>query len=69
MVVVRRSHIADESLQVGIPEMTVQNVLHQTLKFHAFKIQILCEIEDTNWHTRVEFENLMLNVVDEDNFL
>ena len=54
---------------MGIPEMTVQNVLHQTLRFHAFKIQILCEIKDTNWYTRAEFENLMLNVVDEDNFL
>lgn len=49
--------------------MTVQNALHQTLRVHAFKIQILCEIEDTNQYTRVEFENLMLNVVDEDNFL
>lgn len=66
---VRRSNIADQRLQVGIPEMTVQNVLHQTLRFHAFKIQILCEIKDTNWYTRAEFENLMLNVVDEDNFL
>jgi hypothetical protein len=48
--------------------MTAQNVLHQTLRFCAFKIQILCEIEDTDRYTRVEFENLMLNVVD-DNFL
>ena len=52
-----------------MPEMTVQNVLHQTLRFHGFKIQILCEIEDTNRYTIVEFENLMPNVVDEDNFL
>lgn len=49
--------------------MTVQNVLHQTLRFHAFKIQILCEIKDTNRYTRVEFESLMLSVVDEDSFL
>jgi len=44
--------------------MTVQNVLHQTLRFHAFKIQIFCEIED-NLYTRVELENIMLNAVDD----
>ena len=46
--------------------MMVENVLHKMLRFHAYKIQILHEIIDMEWYTRIEFAILMLTAIDQD---
>jgi hypothetical protein len=46
--------------------MMIKNVLHKTLRFHAYKTQILHEIIDMEWHTRIEFAILMLNEIGQD---
>jgi hypothetical protein len=46
--------------------MMIKNVLHKTLRFHAYKTQILHEIIDMEWYTRIEFAILMLNEIGQD---
>jgi hypothetical protein len=58
-----------QSLQVGIPEMMIHNVLHKGLMLHTYKMQGLLKRKVINWYLRVEFANLMLNMVDDSNFL
>jgi hypothetical protein len=46
--------------------MMTENVLQKKLRFHAYKIEILHEIIDMEWYTRIEFAVLMLNAIDQD---
>jgi hypothetical protein len=46
--------------------MMMQNVLHTRPCAHAYKIQILHEIKDTDRETKVEPENSMLNATGSD---
>ena len=58
--------IARRSVTLGIPKTTIQNVLHKSLRLHAYKIQLKQIIKPDYRPKRVEFATFMLNAIDED---
>jgi hypothetical protein len=53
------------SLELGVPKTTIQNVLRNRLRLHAYKIQLRHEIKVTDCPKRVEFANFMLSEIDD----
>jgi len=61
-----KKSIARRSVTLGIPKITVQNVLHKRLRLHAYKIQLKQLIKPDDRPKRVEFATFMLNAIDEE---
>lgn len=55
------------SLQLQIPRATVHKILHQNLKFRAYKIQIVQHLQDNDYTTRVDSCSLLIERIDNDN--
>jgi hypothetical protein len=55
--------IARRNLELGIPKTTIQNVLHKSLRLHAYKIQLRHEIKEADRPKRVKFAVTMLNAI------
>jgi hypothetical protein len=52
-----KKSIACQSLALGIPKTTIQNVLHRRLRLHAYKIQLEYEIKPDDRPKRSEYAN------------
>ena len=61
-----QDRLMHRSVTLGIPKTTIQNVLHKSLRLHAYKIQLKQEIKPDDRPKRVEFATFMLNATDED---
>jgi hypothetical protein len=60
-----KKSIARRSLDLGVPKNTIQNVLQERLRLHAYKIQLRHEIKVTDRPKRVKFANFMLSEIDD----
>ena len=60
-----KKSVAGRSVTLGIPKTTIQNVLHKSLRLHAYKIQLKQEIKPDDRPKRVKFATFMLNAIDE----
>jgi hypothetical protein len=61
----QKKSIARRSLELGVPKTKIQNVLHNRLRLHAYKIQRRHEIKVTDCPKRVEFANFMFSEIDD----
>jgi hypothetical protein len=57
--------ITRRSLELGVPKTRIQNVLHNRLRLHAYKIQLRHEIKVTVCPKRVAFANFMSSETDD----
>lgn len=57
--------IPRRSVELGIPKTTVHKVLHKKLKLHAYKIQILQELQPNDGVNRYNFAVKMLDRISE----
>ena len=55
MLAFSKLSVARRELQLHIPKTIIDNVLHNSLRLPAYKIQILREIENADQYTRVAF--------------
>jgi hypothetical protein len=56
-----------QSLELGIPKTTIQNVIYKHLRLYAYKIQLKHEIKPDDRPQSYDFVSLMLNKIDDDN--
>jgi ferredoxin-like protein FixX len=61
-----KKSVAHQSLELGFPKTTIQNVIHKRLRLYAYKIQLKHDIKPDEVPKHYDFASLMLNKIDED---
>ena len=67
MILSPHTSIRRLSLQLQIPSTTVHRILHQHLKFRAYKIQVVQHLQDDDYSARVDSCNLLIDKIDNGN--
>ena len=67
MILSPHTSIRRLSLQLQIPSTTVHKILHQHLKFRAYKIQVVQHLQDDDYSARVDGCNLLIDKIDNGN--
>jgi hypothetical protein len=67
MLVSPHTSVRRLSLQLQIPKSTTHKILHDNLKFRAYKIQVVQHLQDGDYAARMDACNALIQNIDNDN--